>query len=242
MTGRADRPAARDHAAAIRSASAACDGTSPPLSRTSSTSPTSRSSRCETPVRWCSTRSSIRSGLRVSVPPEAGSTNRQCRSGALGASALKTAAVERRDAAGPSVFFDAKHSFEVGDTTFELLHTPGETPDHLTVWIPKLRAAFVGDNFYQSFPNLYTLRGTRPRWALEYVDSLNKVLALDPDTVLPSHGPAIQGRDAVRRELTKYRDAILMPTYHPAYLLRNPSAKRDVWEDMKRVRDILTGG
>ena len=37
----------------------------------------------------------------------------------------------------------------------------------------------------------------------------------------------------------KYRDAILMPTYHPAYLLRNPSAKRDVWADMKRVRDIL---
>ena len=38
-----------------------------------------------------------------------------------------------------------------------------------------------------------------------------------------------------------YRDAILMPTYHPAYLLRQPSAKRDVWADMKRVRAILTG-
>jgi uracil-DNA glycosylase family 4 len=37
----------------------------------------------------------------------------------------------------------------------------------------------------------------------------------------------------------KFRDAILMPTYHPAYLLRTPSAKRDVWEDMKRVRAIL---
>ena len=40
----------------------------------------------------------------------------------------------------------------------------------------------------------------------------------------------------------KYRDAILMPTYHPAYLLRMPSAKREVWEDMKRVRVILEGG
>jgi uracil-DNA glycosylase family 4 len=37
----------------------------------------------------------------------------------------------------------------------------------------------------------------------------------------------------------KYRNAILMPTYHPAYLLRTPSAKREVWEDMKRVRVIL---
>jgi DNA polymerase len=40
----------------------------------------------------------------------------------------------------------------------------------------------------------------------------------------------------------RYRDAILMPTYHPAYLLRNPSSKREVWEDMKRVRAILTQG
>ena len=38
-----------------------------------------------------------------------------------------------------------------------------------------------------------------------------------------------------------YRDAILMPTYHPAYLLRNPSSKREVWEDMKRVRQLLGG-
>ena len=42
------------------------------------------------------------------------------------------------------------------------------------------------------------------------------------------------------REYT-YRDAILMPTYHPAYLLRMPSAKRDVWADMQRVRAILAG-
>jgi uracil-DNA glycosylase family 4 len=38
----------------------------------------------------------------------------------------------------------------------------------------------------------------------------------------------------------KYRDAILMPTYHPAYLLRTPSAKREVWEDMKRVKALLS--
>jgi len=41
------------------------------------------------------------------------------------------------------------------------------------------------------------------------------------------------------REFT-YRDAILIPTYHPAYLLRNPGAKREVWEDMKRVRALLS--
>jgi uracil-DNA glycosylase len=39
-----------------------------------------------------------------------------------------------------------------------------------------------------------------------------------------------------------FRDAggvRVMPTFHPAYLLRNESAKRPVWEDMKKVRDAL---
>jgi DNA polymerase len=45
----------------------------------------------------------------------------------------------------------------------------------------------------------------------------------------------------IRGREYRYRDAILMPTYHPAYLLRNPSSKRDVWEDMKRVRELLAG-
>jgi DNA polymerase len=34
-------------------------------------------------------------------------------------------------------------------------------------------------------------------------------------------------------------DSQLIPTFHPAYLLRSPERKRDVWEDMKKVRDLL---
>jgi len=37
-----------------------------------------------------------------------------------------------------------------------------------------------------------------------------------------------------------YRGAKLIPTFHPAYLLRNPSSKREVWEDMKLVKKLLT--
>ncbi|MDZ7699616.1 MAG: uracil-DNA glycosylase [Deltaproteobacteria bacterium] len=36
-----------------------------------------------------------------------------------------------------------------------------------------------------------------------------------------------------------HRGIPVMPTYHPAYLLRNPSAKRDTWEDIKAVMDRL---
>jgi DNA polymerase len=43
----------------------------------------------------------------------------------------------------------------------------------------------------------------------------------------------------LRGRVFEYRGAKLIPTFHPAYLLRNPSSKREVWEDMKRVRSLL---
>ena len=43
----------------------------------------------------------------------------------------------------------------------------------------------------------------------------------------------------IRGRLGDYDGIHVIPTYHPAYLLRNPSAKKDVWEDMKMVRDLL---
>jgi DNA polymerase len=35
------------------------------------------------------------------------------------------------------------------------------------------------------------------------------------------------------------RGSRVMPTFHPAFLLRSPERKRDVWEDMKKVREVL---
>jgi uracil-DNA glycosylase len=44
----------------------------------------------------------------------------------------------------------------------------------------------------------------------------------------------------IRGRVFEYRGSKLIPTFHPAYLLRNPSSKREVWEDMKLVRKLLT--
>jgi len=43
----------------------------------------------------------------------------------------------------------------------------------------------------------------------------------------------------LRGRVYEYRGAKLVPTFHPAYLLRNPASKREVWEDMKMVRELL---
>ena len=47
------------------------------------------------------------------------------------------------------------------------------------------------------------------------------------------------GITKVRGKLMKFGSIDLIPTYHPSYLLRNPSAKRDVFVDMKKVKEIL---
>jgi DNA polymerase len=44
----------------------------------------------------------------------------------------------------------------------------------------------------------------------------------------------------LRGRVFDYRGSKLIPTFHPAYLLRNPSSKREVWEDMKLVKRLLT--
>jgi DNA polymerase len=45
----------------------------------------------------------------------------------------------------------------------------------------------------------------------------------------------------LRGRVYEYRGAKLIPTFHPAFLLRNPASKREVWEDMKRARSLLKG-
>ena len=46
-----------------------------------------------------------------------------------------------------------------------------------------------------------------------------------------------QGITRLRGTFMEWRGILVMPTFHPAYLLRNPAGKRDVWEDVQKVRD-----
>ena len=55
-------------------------------------------------------------------------------------------------------------------------------------------------------------------------------------TLLRSEDPISR----LRGRVFDYRGAKLVPTFHPAYLLRNPSSKREVWEDMKLVKKLLS--
>lgn len=132
-----------------------------------------------------------------------------------------------------TILFDDEYEFTLGGLTFRLLHTPGETYDHTTVWIPELKAAFIGDNWYSSFPNIAALRGAPPRFALDYVASIDKVLALEPELVLVAHAQPLVGAETIRKTLTNYRDAI---EYVHDATVRGLNDGKDVYTVMREVQ------
>jgi glyoxylase-like metal-dependent hydrolase (beta-lactamase superfamily II) len=128
--------------------------------------------------------------------------------------------------------FDRFCELRLGGLTFQLVHTPGETYDHLTVWIPERRIAFTGDNIYGSFPNLYTLRGTKPRWALDYIHSLERVRSWQPAILAPSHENPVYGVGEVDARLGSYIAAI---RYVHDETVRGMNAGADVFTLMDAI-------
>lgn len=108
----------------------------------------------------------------------------------------------------PTHTFTGHTTLTLGDWDVHLYEAHGETHDQLYVHIPALDAVFPGDNWYRTFPNLYTIRGTSPRPIDAWIASLDAMRALEPVYLVPSHTRPVVGRDAVQQALTVYRDGI----------------------------------
>jgi len=108
----------------------------------------------------------------------------------------------------PTDTFSGEHTLEIGGRAIELHEAHGETHDTLFVWLPDERTLISGDNFYWSFPNLYTLRGTSPRPVEEWIASIDAMRALAPEHLVPNHTLPVNGEEKIAEVLTNYRDAI----------------------------------
>lgn len=108
----------------------------------------------------------------------------------------------------PNTVFSDRLEITLGGEEFVLEHAPGETEDQILVWMPGRKVLFPGDNIYKAFPNLYTIRGTSYRDPVQWADSIDRMRALNPEVLVPSHTRPIVGAPAIATELTNYRDAI----------------------------------
>jgi alkyl sulfatase BDS1-like metallo-beta-lactamase superfamily hydrolase len=99
-------------------------------------------------------------------------------------------------------------SLTVGGVRLQLLYTPGETLDAISVWLPDKRVLMPGDDFLRAFPNISPIRGARLRIPEGWIASLEKMIELGPEYVVPSHTRPVVGGAAARAALTAYRDGI----------------------------------
>ena len=104
------------------------------------------------------------------------------------------------------------YRFTLGGRRFEVYGTPGaEGADNIVLWLPDEKILLSGDFFgpqFPQFPNVFTMRGEKVRKPIEYVDSLNRILALKPEMILPSHLDPVVGGDKIARDMRKIRDAV----------------------------------
>jgi uncharacterized sulfatase len=134
----------------------------------------------------------------IAIPPE--------RAVAGGITDGVTAAPAPPPAIEPTHTFDTERvRLEIAGVELELVAAPGETADQLYVWLPEQRVVFAGDNFYQSWPNVYPLRGTAQRSVRDWIESIDKMLQEDPLHLVGGHTAPMQNAVEV---LTNYRDAM----------------------------------
>ncbi|MCP4805223.1 MAG: MBL fold metallo-hydrolase [Proteobacteria bacterium] len=102
----------------------------------------------------------------------------------------------------PTNTFDGHWTLPHG---IELFEAHGETHDQLFVYRHDGGVLLPGDNWYAAFPNLYTIRGTKPRPVDDWIDSLDEMRAKDPRVLVPSHTAPVR---EPAQALTAYRDGI----------------------------------
>ena len=90
-------------------------------------------------------------------------------------------------------------------------------------------------------PTLPEAHTCRPFLLREIAVVRPRVIVVMGNTALHNLLDTKDGITKVRGSFQDYFGVKVMPTFHPAYLLRDPNKKREVWEDMKKVRDYLKG-
>ncbi len=129
------------------------------------------------------------------------------------------------------------YAFEQGGIRFEIIPTPGaEGADGLSVWLPDQEILFTGDLFGTTFPmwpNLTSMRGERARFPKPYMDSLDRILELDPEMLVPSHFAPIEGKERIRAGLRRMRDAI---AYVEQAVFDGMNAGKDVHRLMREIQ------
>ncbi len=100
----------------------------------------------------------------------------------------------------PNITFDQSISLSVGGLDFHAYYAAGETDDGLWVWVPEKKTVFAGDLIVVGMPNVGNPFKVQ-RFALDWAEGLEAILAKEPEVLIPGHGPMTQGKEEIRKQL-----------------------------------------
>ena len=106
----------------------------------------------------------------------------------------------------PTELYDEETTFRVGDLTFQLRHSRGETDDHTWVWCPERSVLCTGDLFMWAVPNAGNPQKVQ-RYPWDWASALRQMAELRPNTLCPGHGGPVIGDPArIQRMLLETAD------------------------------------
>ena len=111
------------------------------------------------------------------------------------------------DALWPTRTYATADSLSVGGLDVELHHDKGETDDHTWAWVPSHRAICPGDLVVWVFPNAGNPQKVQ-RYPLEWAKALRRMDALEPELLIPAHGPPVRGRERIATVLLTLAESL----------------------------------
>jgi alkyl sulfatase BDS1-like metallo-beta-lactamase superfamily hydrolase len=127
-------------------------------------------------------------------------------------------------------------NFEVGGRRYTAFSVPGgETLDGLAVWLAEERTVWIGNlmgALWGALPHLSTIRGDRPRSAMLFIQSVQRVLDLEPELLLSGHDEPIRGGQNLRDQVGKVVDAV---RYIHDETIAGMNAGKDLYQLMAEI-------
>lgn len=88
----------------------------------------------------------------------------------------------------PNTFFtEEKTALNIDGVALEVYFMPGESADHIAIWLPEQKVLFAGDNAYGCFPNIYPIRGGMYRDVERWANSVRRLMAFKPKAMMLGH-------------------------------------------------------
>lgn len=119
------------------------------------------------------------------------------------------AKVEAATFIAPTLTFKDKLDTRIAGLDLQFLHVPSEAPDEIIIYLPDNRVLISAEvEQGPTLPNIHTLRGTKFRDPVVWVESLDKLRAYKAEHMVPLHGRPVSGQDKVEEVLRMTRDGI----------------------------------